>query len=124
MKNIPIVKFLGGTNIQTFFWIFVFCNVGSGQVRFFYDETEWLDEVGGCRVFFTDAEGVMKADEVDTLPLINAQLPGFLTFDKDNTQLPQSFTVENTQKLLFVKLYITKLSKFFSVFKFSVIMKH
>jgi hypothetical protein len=78
---------------------FVLCNLTIAQaaVSWTTDQTDWETNVTNIEVFTTTADNVSLADEVVSLPGMNAQLGPILSFQTVSTGLAIGFAVETLQ---------------------------
>lgn len=79
--------------------VFVLCNLTVAQavVSWTTNQTEWESEVANIEVFTTIADNISLADEVASLPGVNAQLGPILSFQTVSTGLSIGFAVETLQ---------------------------
>jgi len=79
--------------------VFVLCNltVAQAAVSWTTNQTDWETEVATIEVFTTIADNVSLADEVVSLPGMNAQLGPILSFQAVSTGLSIGFTIETLQ---------------------------
>ncbi len=79
--------------------VFVLCNltVAQAAVSWTTNQTDWEAEVANIEVFSTIADNVSLADEVVSLPGLNAQLGPILSFQAVSTGLSIGFTIETLQ---------------------------
>jgi len=89
MKKLIAVLFVG---------VFLCCGVASADTMFYTDRSSWEFAISGLiEDFAITTTSITLADEVSSIPSAEQQLSSQLTFDKNNTGLSTSFTLETLQ---------------------------